>query len=48
MCTASLGAVRTINIARGESHSIFDIVNTIAISPVTAASLEPLPRPLDA
>lgn len=47
-CTASLGGVRTINIARGESHSIFDIVNTIADLAGYRGRLEPLPRPLDA
>ena len=47
-CVATLGDVRTINIARGESHSILDVVNTIAELVGHRGPAERLPRSADA
>jgi UDP-glucose 4-epimerase len=47
-CTAALNGVRTINVARGESYSIRDIVNTIAELLGRRGLVEQLPRSTDA
>jgi nucleoside-diphosphate-sugar epimerase len=47
-CTASLDGVRIINIARGASHSIGEIVNAIAGLAGYRGDPERLPRPADA
>ena len=47
-CTAALSGVGTINVARGESYSIRDIVNTIAELLDQQGLVEQLPRSPDA
>jgi UDP-glucose 4-epimerase len=47
-CTAALNGVRTINVARGESYSILDIVNTIADLLGQRGLVEQLPGSTDA
>jgi UDP-glucose 4-epimerase len=47
-CIATLGGVRTINIARGESYPILDVVNTIAELVGYHGTPEHLPRSTDA
>ncbi|HET9361693.1 MAG TPA: NAD(P)-dependent oxidoreductase [Vicinamibacterales bacterium] len=47
-CSAALDGVRTINVARGESYSILDVVNTIAELVGYRGATERLPRSADA
>ena len=47
-CTAALNGVRTINIARGASQSILEIIDTIAAVAGYRGAPERLPRPVDA
>jgi UDP-glucose 4-epimerase len=47
-CTAALNGVRIINLARGASHSIREVVDTIAVEAGYRGSPERLPRPVDA
>jgi UDP-glucose 4-epimerase len=44
-CTAALNGTRIINIARGESHSILEVVETIATAAGYRGAPERLPRP---
>ena len=46
-CTAALNGTRIINIARGESHSILEVVETIATAAGYRGAPERLPRPAD-
>ena len=47
-CTAALNGTRVINVARGVSHSILEIVKTIAALAGYSGAPEQLPRPADA
>jgi UDP-glucose 4-epimerase len=47
-CSAALGGVRTINVARGESYSILEVVDTIADLLGRRGFVERFPRPADA
>jgi UDP-glucose 4-epimerase len=47
-CAAPLDGVRTINVARGESYAIHDVVGTIAALAGYTGPVEQLPRPADA
>jgi UDP-glucose 4-epimerase len=47
-CTAALNGVRTINVARGASQSILEIIDTIAAVAGYRGAPERLPRPADA
>jgi UDP-glucose 4-epimerase len=47
-CTAPLDGVRTINVARGESYAIHDVVGTIAALAGYTGPIEQLPRAGDA
>jgi nucleoside-diphosphate-sugar epimerase len=47
-CFAALGDVHTINIARGESHSILEIATTIAAVAGRSGPIETIPRSSDA
>jgi len=47
-CTASLNGTRIINIARGASHSILEIVETIAALAGYSGAPDRLPKPTDA
>ena len=47
-CTAALNGTRIINVARGESHSILEVVQTIAALAGYSGAPERLPKPADA
>jgi UDP-glucose 4-epimerase len=47
-CTAALNGARIINLARGASHSILEVVDTIAKEAGYRGAPERLPRPVDA
>ena len=47
-CTAALNGARIINVARGASHSILEVIETIAAVAGYRGAPERLPRPADA